>query len=335
MSQEIRFATFNVLNLALPHSRFYSNQEPYSIAQYDAKINWLAQQLDRLDADVIGLQEIFSQAALSDVLARTRNYRDAHQIGFDPQPGFTDDGLPAALTPSVALISRLPVLSAPLAHHTLPRGLSVVPPGAAQPMTRFTRPILQVELGLPGRRSIQVFVAHLKSKRPDWLTAEAEIASYQLGIATLRSLFRRGTEALGLRYLVTDQLHAARVPVAVLADFNDVADAVSTQMVMGSDARGGNPVDARLYDALQLQPGRGAHYGVDYTHLHDGVYETIDHILLSEEFQRGSKHAIGEVLEVHYLNDHVSQHLSAASDHGQVLVRVRLFDPKEVPASSE
>ena len=46
MSHEIRFATFNVLNLALPETRFYANQEPYSIAQYDAKISWLAQQMD-------------------------------------------------------------------------------------------------------------------------------------------------------------------------------------------------------------------------------------------------------------------------------------------------
>ena len=65
MQQELRFATFNVCNLALPGVKYYEDQIPYSSEEYDAKISWIAQQLDRLDADVIGLQEIFSQAALS------------------------------------------------------------------------------------------------------------------------------------------------------------------------------------------------------------------------------------------------------------------------------
>ena len=329
MPREIRFATFNVLNLALPETRFYANQEPYSIAQYDAKITWLAQQMDRLDADVIGLQEIFSQAALTDVLARTRNYRDAHQIGFDPLPGTAAE--PTALTPSVALVSRLPVLSAPRSHHVLPRGLSVALPGQTTPMTCFTRPILQVELGLPQQRPMQVFVAHLKSKRPDWLTTEIEIAPYQRGIATLRSLIRRGTEALGFRYLLTDQMHATRSPLVVMADFNDVAESVSTQLVMGGDARGANPVDARLFNALQIQSDMATPRDVAYTHMHDGGFETIDHILFSEEFNPASPHAIGAVLQVQYLNGHVSQRPAAASDHGQVLVRVRLFDPVGEP----
>ena len=36
--------------------------------------------------------------------------------------------------------------------------------------------------------------------------------------------------------------------------------------------------------------------------------------------------AIGEVIDVIYLNDHVVMALPEASDHGQVLARIRLFD---------
>ena len=64
MQQEIRFATFNVCNLAPPGVKLYDNLEPLTPEGYDAKANWIAQQLDQLDADVIGFQEIFSQAAL-------------------------------------------------------------------------------------------------------------------------------------------------------------------------------------------------------------------------------------------------------------------------------
>ena len=52
---------------------------------------------------------------------------------------------------------------------------------------------------------------------------------------------------------------------------------------------------------------------------------TIDHVLVSEEFNPASRHAIGVVLDVNYLNDHLLQERPEASDHGQVLVRIRLY----------
>src|SRR5882757_4247556 len=127
MQQEIRFATFDVCNLALPGMKFYEDQIPYSSEDYDVKITWIAEQLDRLDADVIGMQEIFSQAALKDVLAKTQKYRQALHIGFDPEP------LADHLTPSVALISRFPVAAGATTFHRLPNNLAVALPGAGNP----------------------------------------------------------------------------------------------------------------------------------------------------------------------------------------------------------
>ncbi|MEB0137027.1 endonuclease/exonuclease/phosphatase family protein [Actimicrobium sp. CCC2.4] len=326
MPHEIRFASFNVFNLALPGARFYEGQEPYSISQYDDKISWLAQQIDRLDADVIGFQEIFSQDALRDVLARTRYFRDAHHAGSDPQPR---DG---PLTPSVALVSRLPFAGVPVLHRNLPRQLAVALPDTAVPMTQFTRPILQVPLELPDGGTLQAFVTHMKSKRPDWNPGNTEDDPYHLGMASLRSLIRRGTDALGLRYLLTDLLLAQRVPLVVMGDFNDDAGAVTTHLVMGTGRRGKSALYERLFDCLRIQTGRDPSRDVGYTHLHDGAYLTLDHVLVSEEFHPASRYAIGEVLEVMYLNDHLGLRLAAASDHGQVLVRIRLFGQDAKPA---
>ena len=102
MQQEIRFATFNVCNLAPAGAKLYDNLEPLSPAQYDAKAEWTARQIDLLDADVIGFQEIFSQAALRDVLSRTRHYRAATLAGHDAMDAA------GRMLPTVALVSRLP-----------------------------------------------------------------------------------------------------------------------------------------------------------------------------------------------------------------------------------
>lgn len=351
MQHEVRFATFNLLNLALPGMRFYADQEPHTQARYDLKVEWIAQQIDRLDADVIGFQEVFSQAALKDVLSKTKHYRDAQLVGFDPiEPLATNaSGMSAvgaedaALTPSVALVSRLP-LTGPISNYTrLPHGLSVALPGTNTPVTAFTRPILHVQVvsdgsgapvsGRPGAartQVIDVFVCHLKSKRPDFSNggAIADNDSYQTGMAMLRSMIRRGAEALGLRYLISDQLRRQRLPLIVLGDFNDTAAAITTQLVSGAASERRNsregPTD-RLFDSFHVQSRRRATRGIGFSHLQHGATETIDHVLVSDAFEPGSPAAIGEVLEVIYLNDHLSLRLPEASDHGIVLARIMLF----------
>jgi endonuclease/exonuclease/phosphatase family metal-dependent hydrolase len=326
--QEIRFATFNLLNLAPPGLRFYDNLEPYTQEEYDAKISWLAQQIDRLDADVIGFQEVFSQAALKDVLARSEKYKTAHHAGFDPDPQSH------SLTPSVALVSRLPLAASAAAYADLPRGLSVPASDAAEATGKFTRPVLHAQVVVSKDLVINVFVVHLKSKRPDYRNGEDGDDPYHLGAAVLRSLIRRGVEALGLRYLLTDYVQGNRVPLVVLGDFNDVAAAVSTQMVMGVGRGGKTGFDDRLFDSYRIQPRRDPLRDLGYTHMHDGTYETIDHVLVSEEFNPASRHAIGEVVDVSYLNDHLAFRQPEASDHGAVLVRIGLYDNGDEAATA-
>lgn len=318
MQQEIRFATFNVLNLALPGLRFYDGIEPYTQEQYAAKVAWLARKFDHLDADVIALQEVFSQQAVNDVLACTERYRDAHHIGFEPEPG--------KLTPSVALISRLPLAGPTTKYMEFPRGLSVPLPDLNPSMTRFTRPVLQVPVLIAPDLVLNVFVVHLKSKRPDYRNGDSENDPGSIGAAVLRSMIRRGAEALGLRYLLSDFTGGRRLPLMVMGDFNDVADAVPTQLVMGG-GRSLNGHDERMFECYRLQSRRDPLRDVGYTHVHDGNFETIDHVLVSEEFNPASPHALGEVLEVAYLNDHVILRTPDASDHGAVLVRIRMGMP--------
>ena len=113
----------------------------------------------------------------------------------------------------------------------------------------------------------------------------------------------------------------------MLGDFNDVADAVTTGIVLGAGA----PLGDRLFDAYQLQRRQDHLRHVGFSSLHDGHYTTIDHILVSEEFNAALPNAIGEVVDVVYLNDHLVLELPEASDHGQVLARIRLFDVAERP----
>lgn len=343
MQEEIRFATFNVCNLAPPGVKLYDNLEPLTPEGYDAKANWIAQQLDQLDADVIGFQEIFSQAALRDVLSRTRKYGEALHAGFDPDPRAH------RLTPSVAIVSRLPFAGTPAVYASFPAD---VPCDSGNPDSdRFARAPLHVQVVLPGERTVDVVVVHLKSRRPDYRSGDSGEDPLHYAMASLRSLVWRGTEAVALRVLLSKMMREARRPCVVLGDFNDTADAVTTTIVLGTggtrslaedgSAHGGagergrrsggaDGIQAeerrgRLYDSNQIQLRQDHLRHVGYTSIHEGHYSTIDHVLVSEEFNRHSPRAIGEVVDVSYFNDHLRLERPEASDHGQVLVRMRLY----------
>ncbi|WP_426209742.1 endonuclease/exonuclease/phosphatase family protein [Massilia sp. TWP1-3-3] len=314
MQQEIRFATFNAYNLAPPGVQLYDNLLPATAEEYEAKLDWTARQIDLLDADVIGFQEIFSQAALREALARTRLYRDAVHVGFDPDPAAE------RLTPSVALVSRLPLAAPGVALGDYPAGVALA--DGTRDAEQFSRAVIHAAVAVSPDVTVDVVVVHLKSKRPDYRNGDNSEDPLLFGMACLRSLVRRGTEAVALRVLLTTMARDNKRAQIVLGDFNDVADAVTTTIVLGV----GTPMSGRLFDAYQLQQRQDHLRHVGFSMLHDGNYTTIDHILVSEEFNPALPNAIGEVVDVVYLNDHVVLELPAASDHGQVLARIRLFD---------
>lgn len=315
MQQEIRFATFNVCNLAPPGAKLYDNLRPTTPEEYEAKLDWTAHQIDLLDADVIGFQEIFAQATLKEVLARTTHYRDAFHLGFDPDP----DAL--RLTPSVALVSRLPLAAPAQSMIDFPPGIEL--PHGSRDAARFTRAPLHAVITVSPDVTVDVVVVHLKSRRPDYRSGDTGEDPALYALACLRSLIRRGTEAAALRVLMTELGRAHRRPRVLLGDFNDVADSVTTSIVLGA----GTPLGDRLYDANRIQRADHARH-LGFSSVHEGNYSTIDHILVSEEFNGALPNAIGEVVDVIYLNDHLDLALPEASDHGQVLARVRLYDER-------
>lgn len=323
MQQEIRFATFNVCNLAPAGVQLYDNLSPLTAAEYEAKANWTAQQLDQLDADVVGFQEIFSQDALRDVLARTRRYRDAHHAGFDPDPHA------GRLTPNVALVSRLPLAAPPVVYAQFP---TEVPSDSGNAdADRFARAPLHAQVLLPDARTIDVVVVHLKSRRPDYRNGDCNEDPLPYALASLRSLVWRGTEAVALRVLLSKLMRESRHPCIVMGDFNDTVDAVTTTIVLGAGApcQPGAELSGRMFDSNQIQQRQDQARHTGYTSTHEGRYSTIDHVLVSEEFNPASRYAIGEVLEVTYLNDHLRQQRPESSDHGQVLVRLRLYAARD------
>lgn len=328
-----RLASFNLLNLDVPGRPLYGGPG-YTPQAYRRKIAWTARFIDELGSDIVGVQEVFSERALRECVARSRSMRGAPTV-VAPHADDPDNALPR-----VGLISRLPLAADVESIDRMPAPAPVMLPGAPElglpdyPQTHFSRPVLRtsVDLGGGGGPVARLYVVHLKSRRPKRL--ENADAAGRPGEdlddpavearAHLRALIIRAIEAAALRQLLLEDLVRSNTPVIVMGDFNDHAKAMTTEMVTGRHLA--HPLtrrDHQLWHAAALQRPEGVQRDLGYTKIYAGQPDSIDHILLSEEFLRGGRNAVSEVVSVDYFNDHLNDPDPLRSDHGAIRVELQ------------
>lgn len=332
MSEErtyFRVASFNLLNLALPSTVFYGKQQ-YTEEEYAQKKAWISLQLTKLDADLIGFQELFDEAALREIVKAHPLYRGATVVVGQRRGG----------SPGVALVSRYPV-TARSDYAQFLEQLEIE--GLVIPFKDFSRPILKVRVEVRKGLSLEVFVAHLKSKRPLVPEGVDRHDALEISKGKARALLLRATEANALRTILMDTLEHRDTPVVVLGDLNDTHTSVTTRIISGEEPPRYWPTehkakvwDTLLYHAKDIQ-ARQSSQDVYYTHIHNGHYESLDHILVSQELVRENPKRVGRVVYVQAFNDHIIDQTLASerannseSDHAQVVATIEL-DPPYLP----
>ncbi len=321
--ERFNIGCFNLCNLVAKGQRFYGGNV-YEGADYDRKIAWVATQLTAMEADVIGFQEVFDAASMRAALDASDATR-----GFDLVIENATGN-----HPEVALATRYEVLE----HEHIeefPARARLDLDGLIIPIEKFTHGILRVKVRMPAGLDAWVYVAHLKSKRPKYASGVDRHDPYELAAAKARSLIIRTAEACALRALMLDHLEDRDDPVVLIGDLNDSEGAVTTEIAAGQMPERHWKRDAKirlwdvlLYNAKSIQ-ARQALRDVYYTHIHNGSYEALDHILLSEQFNRDNRQAPAYVEYVRVFNDHlIDESLSNAripmwrSDHAQVVATI-------------
>ena len=321
--QTLQIATCNLLNLALPRRSFYDNQAPYNDEEFARKVDWLGAQMKRLNADVIGVQEVWDEAALQEAVARS-GLRYAHAIAPGAEAG-------AQGTPSVGLVTRLALEAVESIRDYAPAERVQVP--ELGEVTRFERAVLHATLRMRHGQRLHVLVAHLKSKRPKFLQdaqgqpLEDRDDPFIAARATLRSLVMRGAEAAALRGIVLRLTRGTREPLLLLGDLNDGPHAVTSAIIAATQAVAFDRQarDTALYHAWEVQTEPAIKRDVAYSHVHQGWPELLDQIWVSEEFVAASRFALGDVRRVDVFNDHIHESRERwRSDHGFVRALLRL-----------
>jgi predicted extracellular nuclease len=327
-------ATFNLFNLQLPGRGMHPNQRPWTEAEFDSKLDWTARVLRQLDADIVGFQELWHREALARMLAH----------------GDLDQTYDLLATPAVgSRITCAAIVRKGLLHGD-PSWISEFPanvrlesdndpldpqaPHISVTLNEFSRPVLNFQVALRDDQApTEVFVAHLKSKLPtalyneSWYRADTDAyRPHATALGSGISTIRRTAEAVALRMLLTGVMKGTTTPVLVLGDLNDGQHSNTINILteqpgyLVGGSLGG--VDNGLYTAQTLQEYRDTR-DVYYTHVHQDLRESLDHILLSEQFYDNSRKRLWLFDGLVINNDHLNyddHRASGTGDHGVVQV---------------
>lgn len=321
----VKIATLNTMNLASAGRTTYPG-ERLSLQDYERKADWTAGLLAEMDADFVGLQEVFHREALLDVAARSGRYQGATADVADE----------TGTLPRVAFLSRLPVKRVEVIRD-FPVESRIDVEGQFLPFTRFHRPVFRVRVGLPGGSETVILVVHLKSKRPMIDEGRLRHDPWEEARGQARSLVLRACEAAALRWLVLHEIRSTETPLILLGDLNDATHAVTSDILQGDHPQRYFPpeVKKKLWDLLLYSCGdlqvRKSYKDVYYTHLHDSHYESLDHILVSQEFVNENPRHLANVEYLRVYNDHLldpsltdEKPRPWVSDHGAVVVGLKM-----------
>lgn len=331
---DISFSSFNLLNLQLPGAPMYGDDAGWPEDVYRRKLDFTAKTLARMDADVFGFQELWAPEALAEAMALA-GLAESHAL-LTP-PGHAGTSITCA-----AAVRRQMLVGKPEWITRFPDEL-VLRSGGDDPqqagigvnLSSFSRPVLRLTVQPdPRTPAIEVFVCHFKSRRPadiwreGWYDRDTH-SPHRNAIGYALSTIRRTAEAAALRVLMTRVAKGTVTPVVVMGDMNDSKDS-NTLNILTEQPRylttlstGGG--DNALYAAQVLQEYRSIR-DVYYTYIFQDQHDSLDHILVSEQFYDNSRRRLWRFDDMLVVNDHLNwddHKTSGSSDHGIILARFR------------
>lgn len=349
----MKLATINLYQFTEQGFYWYDKEDNnrYQSREWKKKQRWVEEQLEALDADVVGFQEVFSVDALK-ALVKRKGYD--HFVTADvPKTDPEDDSV--FISPVVALASRYPLKN--LRSIDIDGTVQAVFPSTES--FKFSREPVCVTVETPDLGDVMAYVVHLKSKRPvmDNTVVYADEVSWQARFrdtllrrsrGDVMSMMQRGLEATLLYHDVISQID--ELPqIVIMGDLNDqelstpidaltqrqkIYDIGGVEYDDWPEGAKKSLHDYRLYDSFTVTPSVRAQKR-PYTHLHRGEPGVLDHILVSNALNPLNNEATGEVCDYRVLNRHIRHDdidNKLQSDHGLVYVEIMSCEAPEEKA---
>lgn len=141
----IKFATFNLYQFCKPPYSFYFRKDKFKEQDWQVKFSWIKSQIKKMDADIIGFQEVFSISELENL---TKELGYNYFITVD-SPKLEKDTI--YTTTVLALASKYKIEEIIKVKH--------------RKSFKFARIPIKAKISIDDKNSFLVYVAHFKSNR--------------------------------------------------------------------------------------------------------------------------------------------------------------------------
>ncbi|MCT7510162.1 endonuclease/exonuclease/phosphatase family protein [Aliarcobacter cryaerophilus] len=312
----IKTATFNLFQFCSPEFSFYTKKEKFKKDDWEEKKNWIKKQLQKMDCDIVGFQEVFSQEELKELVL---------ECGFKEfvvtQNPKLDEKNRVYKSTTVALASKFPI-----------KNIENI--SKSSDFT-FAREPIKAIISLKNNLDINVYVAHLKSNRLNEFEykftkdSTLEEKKEKLNIAFKNnyslSLKQRINEAKTLHFDIKKQ----KIPSILLCDLNDrefsiTIDALTNKRFYKNELK---KDDFILFDSYDIAPKKVYNPHPEFkglkrvpTSYFVGHGNTLDFIFVSKDLENCVKnHKV--------FDEHLQKNRNGTlkqSDHAQVVCEIEI-----------
>ncbi|WP_375748643.1 endonuclease/exonuclease/phosphatase family protein [Vibrio sp. HN007] len=333
MRTDLKITTFNLLNYLEPPNAYYELENIYTNEQWQKKQKWITDMLKEADSDVVCFQEVFSPDSLKQLMLKSGyDYFSVIDAPTNEESYLYSD-------PVLAIASRFPIR----------RTVEVKPNeklAASVPFSEpfaFSRKPIHATLYVEGTGEIELINVHLKSQRakmPQAVESEEIEASghmAELKFGRWLSTIQRGFESHFLNQYIWQLKQQDGKPFIVAGDFNKSIESDEIRVLLDELATDSHHSDSRaplLFDSWKLYCGQFGNekdflqWSRKPTHYHGAIGNTLDYILLSEEFDSNNSFARFNVVDYSVIDQHIINPQfeldRLSSDHAVVTVTIEL-----------
>jgi endonuclease/exonuclease/phosphatase family metal-dependent hydrolase len=282
-----RIATFNLENL---------DDGPGVSPPLAERITIMRPQLERVNADILCLQEVHSQGATGSrtLTALDSLLTDTQYVGYNRAVTHTTSGQFYDQR-NLVILSRFPIIQTEIIRDSdgpqpSYQMVTAVPADTTANTLNWERPLLYVQIDVGQGRILHLINVHLKSKLATSIPGQ-KLNSYTWKTVSawaegsFISSMKRVGQALQARMLIDrifDQ-HGLDALIAICGDFNAEAEEVPLRAILGPVEETGNPAHApRIMVPCENNVSPSARYSL----LHLGKGNMLDHIIASRPLIR-------------------------------------------------
>lgn len=278
MMKRFRIGTFNFEN--------FDDSDP---AEWTRRKPVLKSMLERINAELIFLQEVHSINAVKDLIKGTRYEHE--QFNIDYTRTKSSNRTQAYSKRNLVILSKYPIQNRKHYYHDLVetpiwKKITTTDPNSSDEV-KWERPVFHCEIKLGNNKIIHVINLHLKSKIPTNIEGQRHDTKFWLWLSIYGwaegffiSTIKRVGQALETRILL-DKIfeNDAEASIVVAGDLNAEIDSVPFRTIVGSMREVSNP---DLGPFIMIPCEYNVPEDQRYTLLHHGRGNMFDHVIVSK-----------------------------------------------------